>query len=176
MHSFLANVYSDSFHYNFLIEHTLRQYNPMKHSLQLKVSKKSWQGRSLLQDTMGTPVLDNNCSAGHPNWTFCPEHLSTWEHCALRHLSTLSSWGLVNTVQLSTWALWAVEERNFYKLTANNTGWVGDGALELALSPGILVDLGIVISEGIVLKSEGLFCVLSFNWSGAVTEFLDVLI
>ena len=89
----------------------------------------------------------------------------------------LSTWALGNTVHLSTWALWAVEERNFYKLTANNTGWVGDGALELALSPGILVDLGIVIPEGIVLKSEGLFYGLSsFNWSGAATErYFDMI-
>ena len=98
-------------------------------------------------------------------------HLGTW---ALEHFKQLRT---CEHCALSTWALWAVEERNFYKLTANNTGWVGDGALELALSPGILVDLGIVIPEGIVLKSEGLFYGLSsFNWSGAATErYFDMI-
>ena len=54
--------------------------------------------------------------------------------------------------------------------------WVGGGWGAWAV-PGILVDLGIVIPEGIVLKSEGLFYGLSsFNWSGAATErYFDMI-
>ena len=115
MHSFLANVYSDSFHYNFLIE----QLNTLYGNITQWSIHCNWKCRK----SLGREEVCCRTRWGHQCWTIIvvPDilterfvlstwalgntvHLGTWalehfkqlrtcEHCAVKHLSTMSSWG-----------------------------------------------------------------------------------